>query len=52
MCILMKNSDPTNQATEVCFSHKLDNVPNQPWTFSNKKIQSGLAQNHLTLTNI
>ena len=41
---MLSNSDPTNQVTEVCFSHKLDNVPNQPWTFSNKKYNLALLR--------
>ena len=41
------NPDPTKQATEVCFSHKRDNVPHEPLTFNNNKIQSIPAQKHL-----
>ena len=48
---MLSNSDPTNVATKVCFSHELDNVPNEPLTFSNHKIQSAPAQKHVTLTN-
>ena len=43
------NPDPTKQATEVCFSHKRDNVPHEPLTFNNNKIQSAPAQKHLGL---
>ena len=38
------------QAIEVCFSHKHDNVPPEPLTFNNNKIQSAPAQKHLRLT--
>ena len=43
------NPDPTKQATEVCFSHKRGNVPHEPLTFNNNKIQSAPAQKHLGL---
>ena len=43
------NPDPTKQAKEVCFSHKRDNVPHEPLTFNNNKIQSAPAQKHLGL---
>ena len=43
------NLDPSKQATEVCFSHKHDNVPHDTLTFNNNKIQSALTQKHLGL---
>ena len=43
---MLFNLDPTKQATEVCFSHKRDNVPLEPLTFNNNKIQSAPAQKH------
>ena len=46
---MLFNPDPTKQATEVCFSHKRDNVSHEPLTFNNNKIQSGPAQKHLGL---
>ena len=46
---MLFNPDPTNQATEVCFSHKRDNVPHDPLNFNNNKIQSAPAQKHLGL---
>ena len=42
--------DPIKQATEVFYSHKRDNVPHEPLTFNNNKIQSAPAQKHLGLT--
>ena len=41
--------DPTKQATEVCFSHKRDNVPYEPLTFNNNEIQFSAAKEHLGL---
>ena len=35
---MLFNPDPTKEATEVCFSHKRDNVPHDPLTFNNNKI--------------
>ena len=47
---MLFNLDPTKQATEVwCFSHKRDNVPHEPLTFNNNKMQSARAQKHLGL---
>ena len=46
---MLFNSDPTKKTTEVCFSHKHDNVPREPLTFDNNKIQSAPAQKHLGL---
>ena len=46
---MLFNTDPAKQATEVCFSHKLDNVSHKPLTFNNNKIQSAPAQKHLGL---
>ena len=46
---MMFNPDPTKQATEVCFSHKPDNVAHEPLTFNNNKIQSAPTQKHLGL---
>ena len=43
------NPEPTKQAIEVRFSHKRNNVSQQPFTFNNKKIQSALSQKHLGL---
>ena len=45
---MLFNPDPTKQATEVCFSHKRDNVTHEPLAFNNK-IQSEPAQKHLGL---
>ena len=39
-CKMLFNPDPTKQTTEVCFSHKRDNILHEPLTFSNNKIQS------------
>ena len=44
---MLFNPDPTKHATEVCFPHKRDNVPQEPLTFDNNKIQSAPAQKHL-----
>ena len=38
---MLFNPDPTQQATEVCISHKRDNVPHEPLTFNSNKMQSG-----------
>ena len=46
---MLFNPDPTKQNTEVCFSHKRHNVPHEPLTFNNNKIQSAPAQKHLGL---
>ena len=44
---MLFNPGPTKQATEVCFSHKRDNVPHEPLTFNNNKIQPVPAQKYL-----
>ena len=55
---MLFNPDPTKQVTEVCFLRKRDNVPREPLTFNNNKIQPAPAQKHLglilslTLSNI
>ena len=46
---MLFNPDSTKQATEVRFSPKHDNVPHEPLTFNNNKIQSAPAQKHLGL---
>ena len=46
---MLFNPDPTKQVTEVCFSHKHNNFPHEPFTFINSKIQSVPAQKHLGL---
>ena len=46
---MLFNPDPTKQATEVSLSHKRDNVPQEPLTFNNNKIQYESAQKHLGL---
>ena len=46
---MLFNPDSKKQATEVCFSHKRDNVPHKPLTFNNNKIQFALAQNYSKL---
>ena len=46
---MLFNPDPTKQATEVCFSHKRDNVLHEPLNFNTNKIQSTVAQKHLGL---
>ena len=45
----MFNPDPTKQAAEICFSHKRNNVPHDPFTFNNNKIKSAPAQKYLGL---
>ena len=44
---MLFNPDPTKQAIVVCFSHKHENVPQEPLTFNSNKIQSAPAQKHL-----
>ena len=44
---MLFNTGATKEATAVCFSHKRDNVPREPLTFNNNKIQSSFAQKHL-----
>ena len=46
---MLLNHDSVKQATEVCFSHKCNNVPHQPLTFDNNKIQSAPSHNFLGL---
>ena len=46
---MLFNPDPTKQATEVCFSHKRDNFPHEPFTFNKNKIQTAPAQKDLKL---
>ena len=41
---MLFNPDPTKHTSEVCFSHKRDNVPHEPLTSNNNKIQSAPAQ--------
>ena len=43
------NPDPTKEAREVYFTYKRGNVPHEPLTFNNSKMQSALAQEHLGL---
>ena len=43
---MLFNPDPTKQATEVRFSYKRDDVPQEPLTFNNNNTQSALAQKH------
>ena len=40
-------SDPTKQVTEVCFSHKRDNVLHKPLIFNDNKIQYAPARKTL-----
>ena len=44
---MLFNTDPSKQATEVCFSYKRDNIPHESFTFNNNKIQSAPSQKHL-----
>ena len=44
---MVLNPDPSKQTTEVCFSHKSDNIPHESLTFNNNKIQSAPSQKHL-----
>ena len=46
---MLFNPNPTKQATEVCFSHKRNNIPREPLTFNNNKIQSRPAEKHFGL---
>ena len=46
---MLFNPDTTKKATEVCFLHKCDNIPHEPLTFNNNKINSAPAQKHLGL---
>ena len=46
---MLFNPDTTKKATEVCFLHKCDNIPHEPLTFNNNKINSAPAQKHLVL---
>ena len=34
---MLFNPDLSKQATELCFSHKRDNVPHEPLTYNNNK---------------
>ena len=46
---MLFNPYTTKKATEVCFLHKCDNIPHEPLTFNNNKINSAPAQKHLGL---
>ena len=46
---MLFNPDPTKQAGEFCFSHKYNNVSDQPLTFNNNQIQSAPSHKHLGL---
>ena len=46
---MLFNPGPTIQATEVCLSHKRENVPHKPVIFNNNKIQFASAQKYLRL---
>ena len=43
---MLFKSDPTKHAAEVCVLDKRNNVPQEPLTFNNNKIQSAPAQKH------
>ena len=44
------NPHPAKEAREVYFSYKRGNVPHEPLTFDNSKMQSAPAQKHLGLS--
>ena len=46
---MLFNPDPAKQATEVCFSHKHNNISHQPLTFNDNKTQSVPSHKHLGL---
>ena len=46
---MLFNPDHTKETIVVCFSHKRGNVPHEPLTFNNNKIQYAPAQKHLGL---